>query len=125
MSSNAPVEGLSITDTDEETVALRKKRMRRVSFADGEITSVHILNRDEDEESPPDFEKKNATPENEVLGLFKDLAGNDDSRELSPDGESEGDEVAMERNSFLRSIGSSSPGGSSIVGSATSNDCEC
>ncbi|XP_038703676.1 uncharacterized protein LOC119999928 isoform X1 [Tripterygium wilfordii] len=124
MSSNAPVEDPSVTETDEETVALRKKRLRRVSFADREITSVHIFNRDEDYESPPDFEKNNATPENEVVGLFKDLADSDDFRELSPNGQSEDDEVAVERNSFLRPIGSPSPGGSSIVGSATSNDEE-
>ncbi|KAF5482656.1 hypothetical protein F2P56_003208 [Juglans regia] len=104
------------TETEDETIALKKKRAnRRVSFADVEITSVHIFNRDEDfsEDHP-------ATPnaphsEQDVLGFFRDLADGDES---SPCDE-------QESNSFLRPIGSPSPG-SSTVGSvsATSNDDE-
>ncbi|GMI66299.1 hypothetical protein HRI_000299200 [Hibiscus trionum] len=101
--------------TDEESIAFRKKRLRRVSFADREITSVHIFNRDDDYETPPD-----STPEpvngrgNEVIGLFKGLMDSDDD---------DGD-LSSDRKSFFRPMETPSPGGSSTVGSATSNDEE-
>ncbi|CAN0927293.1 hypothetical protein LINGRAHAP2_LOCUS35822 [Linum grandiflorum] len=113
--------------TDEETVAFRKKRLRRVSFADVEITSVHVFDRDEDLETPPaDALTKNQTPEeaheprNEVLGFFKELAQGEDSAGSSFNGD-EGDddeEAAGARKSFFQF---ESPG-SSVLGSATSND---
>ncbi|XP_027341849.1 uncharacterized protein LOC113854808 [Abrus precatorius] len=70
------------TQTEEDdTIALKKKRARRVSFADNEITSVHVFRRDDDDSSSTD------TPADpSVLG-----------------------------NSFLRAIGSPSPGGSSTA----------
>ncbi|KAJ0051400.1 hypothetical protein Pint_01805 [Pistacia integerrima] len=108
------------TETDEETIAVRKKRLRRVSFADREITSVHIFNRDEDYEQESAAEPSSADEDNEVLGFFKDLAADsDDSREMSPE-EGDDEEIASTK-SFLRPIESPSPG-SSIIGSATSND---
>ncbi|KAF2292482.1 hypothetical protein GH714_023488 [Hevea brasiliensis] len=129
MASNPPiVEDTCNTETDEETIAVRKKRSRRVSFADREITSVHIFNRDEDYETPPDCSAKDpssgnaAEAENEVLGFFRDLADSDDSKEMSPTGdEDDEDDIVNARKSFLRPVESPSPG-STIVGSATSND---
>ncbi|XP_022758886.1 uncharacterized protein LOC111305523 isoform X7 [Durio zibethinus] len=123
MASEVPDEPPCNTqETDEETIALRKKRSRRVSFADREITSVHIFNRDDDYETPPDSTPKPATErEKELLGLFSDLVDSDDSN--SGDGnEDEDDDVLSVRKSFLRPMESPSPGGSSTVGSATSND---
>lgn len=123
MASKDPEEHFD-TETDEETVALRKKRLRRVSFADREITSVHIFNRDEDYETPPeDSGRKPSSKEDErqVLGFFRDLAADsDDFKDMSP---GDNDEV-VSRKSFFRPIESPSPG-SSLIGSATSNDGQC
>ncbi|KAJ8748152.1 hypothetical protein K2173_000560 [Erythroxylum novogranatense] len=116
------------SETEDETIALRKKRSRRVSFADREITSVHIFNRDEDYETPPDSssaaKKSNVSDgEEEVLGFFRDLGDSDDSKELFPFGDEEDEEDVLDsRKSFLRPVQSPSPGSSSVVGSATSND---
>eukprot|EP00257_Ricinus_communis_P019188 XP_015578103.1 uncharacterized protein LOC8288333 [Ricinus communis] len=131
MASN-PEEALCNSLTDEETVALRKKRSRRVSFADREITSVHIFNRDEDFETPPDSSsaKKQSShsiseAENEVIGFFRDLADSDDYKDMSPNDDNEDDDddgAVTARKSFLRPIESPSPGSSTVVGSATSND---
>ncbi|KAM7262805.1 hypothetical protein ACFE04_000488 [Oxalis oulophora] len=122
-------------DTDEETIAFRKKRsLRRVSFADREITSVHIFKRDEDYETPPkppDDSPLVAPPSDEhvVLGFFKDLAvdseEDEDSRDFSPnenddDDDDDDDDDEAPARSFLRPI--ESPGSSSFIGSATSND---
>ncbi|CAN1315896.1 hypothetical protein LINPERPRIM_LOCUS29870 [Linum perenne] len=120
------MEGPCNSGTDEETVAFRKKRLRRVSFADVEITSVHVFDRDEDLETPPtDALTKNQTPEdaheprNEVLGFFKELADGDDLHEASFNGDEveDEDEAACASKSFLRPF--ESPG-SSVPGSATS-----
>ncbi|XP_056172785.1 LOW QUALITY PROTEIN: uncharacterized protein LOC115663130 [Syzygium oleosum] len=126
------------TETEDATVAARKKRSRRVSFADVEITSVHIFKRDEDyyDSTPPSDPKPDsgggggsAGDDAGVRPLFRDLGDHsDDSREVTPsgdygkeDGEEDVDEVVVARKSFLRPIGSPSPG-SSTFGSATSND---
>ncbi|KAE8668733.1 Period circadian protein, putative isoform 1 [Hibiscus syriacus] len=99
--------------TDEESIALRRKRLRRVSFADREITSVHIFKRDDDYETPSDSTPEPANErENEVMGLFKGLVDSDDDE----DGLSSGSK------SFFRPMETPSPCGSSTVGSATSND---
>lgn len=100
------------TETDEETIAMKRKRARRVSFADNEITSVHIFRRDDDQTSS----SSDAHPDS-VLGLFRDLAGDsddfDDNRPQNPIDE---DGEAVDRtNSFLQPIGSPSPGGSSTT----------
>ncbi|KAK6286809.1 hypothetical protein POUND7_012988 [Theobroma cacao] len=109
-------------ETDEETIAFRKKRSRRVSFADREITSVHIFKRDDDCETPPDSTPRAASDRDKaVLGLFRDLVDSDDSNG-GDDDEDEDDDVLSARKSFLRPMESPSPGGSSTVGSATSND---
>ncbi|GKV41233.1 hypothetical protein SLEP1_g48799 [Rubroshorea leprosula] len=117
MASKDPEDACNTVETDEETIALRKKRSRRVSFADREITSVHIFNRDDDYETPPDSTPRSSSEqEQQILGLFKDLPDSDDS----DDGDHE--DLLVGRKSFLRPIESPSPGGSSINGSATSND---
>ncbi|XP_048127085.1 uncharacterized protein LOC115739138 isoform X2 [Rhodamnia argentea] len=139
MSSKELPEDPANTGTEDETVAARRKRSRRVSFADVEITSVHIFKRDEDyydSTSPshpkpdgPDSGGGSAGDDAGVRPLFRDLGDHsDDSRERTPsgdydkeDGEEDDDEVGVARKSFLRPIGSPSPG-SSTFGSATSND---
>lgn len=128
------------TETEDETLAARRKRSRRVSFADVEITSVHIFKRDEDyyDSTTPSDPKSGEGPDSGagVRPLFRDLGDHsDDSRERTPsgdygkeEGEEDVDEVVVARKSFLRPIGSPSPG-SSMFGSATSNDgrliCAC
>ncbi|KAH1108401.1 hypothetical protein J1N35_012169 [Gossypium stocksii] len=116
MASKFPDEPPSNTqETDEETIAFRKKLSRRVSFAECEITSVHIFNRDDDYESP---QHSTPTPASErgkeVLGLFRDLIDSDDD-------DNDNDVLSVEK-SFLRPMESPSPGGSSTFGSAISND---
>ncbi|XP_019249306.1 PREDICTED: uncharacterized protein LOC109228611 isoform X2 [Nicotiana attenuata] len=110
------------------TMAMQKKRARRVSFA--EMTSVHFFDRDEEYETPPDPSGKaeSNSEREEIINLgFDQLV--DDSKE-SEDGdegndededEDEDDEMALPR-SFLRPAESPSPG--SHFGSATSNDDE-
>ncbi|XP_075079553.1 uncharacterized protein LOC107810186 isoform X1 [Nicotiana tabacum] len=110
------------------TMAMQKKRARRVSFA--EMTSVHFFDRDEEYETPPDPSGKaeSNSEREEIINLgFDQLV--DDSKE-SEDGdegndededEDEDDEMALPR-SFLRPAESLSPG--SNFGSATSNDDE-
>ncbi|XWS47286.1 hypothetical protein CRYUN_Cryun14cG0139500 [Craigia yunnanensis] len=123
MASKVPDEPPCNTqETDEETIAFRKKRARRVSFADREITSVHIFNRDDDYETLPDTTPRpNSEREKELLGLFRDLADSDDSNG-GDDDEDDDDDVLSARKSFLRPMESPSPGGSSTVVSATSKD---
>ncbi|XP_030482876.2 uncharacterized protein LOC115699546 [Cannabis sativa] len=121
MASKVPEEG-SNTKTEDENLALRtkNKRSRRVSFADTEITSVHFFHRDEDYETPPDSKPSSRAmdtalePDNEVIGFFRELGGDSDDS-----GDDEGSSDG--RKSFLRPIGSPSPG-SSTAGSVTSND---
>ncbi|XP_062107100.1 uncharacterized protein LOC133818326 isoform X2 [Humulus lupulus] len=121
MASKVPDEG-SNTKTEDENLALRtkNKRSRRVSFADTEITSVHFFHRDEDYETPPDSKPSSRTidaalePDNEVIGFFRELGGDSDDS-----GDDEGSSDG--RKSFLRPMGSPSPG-SSTAGSVTSND---
>ncbi|KAF3777479.1 hypothetical protein EJ110_NYTH45629 [Nymphaea thermarum] len=54
-------EVLCNTEAEEETSFLHKKRSRRVSFAD--TTSVHVFDRDEDFETPPDPKPNSDNPE--------------------------------------------------------------
>ncbi|CAI0459433.1 unnamed protein product [Linum tenue] len=117
-------ERLCDSETDEQNFAQRKKRLRSVSFAEVEITSVYVFERDESNETPPadGASTKNQTPEpeNEVLGFFKELAdGNDDlGKSTFCGGEAEEEEVEdpSARKSFLQPM--ESPG-SSIFDSAT------
>ncbi|KAL0904643.1 hypothetical protein M5K25_026772 [Dendrobium thyrsiflorum] len=102
----------------EEDTCTRRKRSRRVSFAE---TTVHVFKRDDESESPA-----NSTPApSEGLG-HSDSEGTvgfrgvqsqgDDSVESAPD--DEGENGARLR--FVRDIDLSSPG--SAVGSVTSNE---
>ncbi|KAF8081591.1 hypothetical protein N665_0876s0009 [Sinapis alba] len=101
--------------TDDETIAQRRKRLRRVSFADREITSVHIFKRDEDYETPPNPSAQNgeeagtSESEDKVIRFFGELADSED-----------GEDEPVEKL-FLRPKSSPSSGGSTI-GSATSDD---
>lgn len=97
---------------EDDTVALRKKRARRVSFADNEITSVHVFRRDDDSTSSPSEPPSSSDPS--ILGFFRDLASDSDDDE-QPKLEDEAEAAA---NSFLRPVGSPSPGGSITA------DCE-
>ncbi|KAI9075985.1 hypothetical protein K1719_042057 [Acacia pycnantha] len=120
--------------TEDETIAFKNKRARRVSFADNEITSVHIFRRDDEysdspfESTKPFYPAEGKSPENEVLGFFRDLASgsdDDDLKESPPQrnvgrNDDEGEAVNV-RKSFLKPIGSPSPG-SSTAGSVASID---
>lgn len=105
---------------NSDTMGLHKKRARRVSFA--EMTSVHFFDRDED---------YNETPLTETAKIGDDSAGElgfggQSERKQEFGGDDDGDdndndeEMEM-RRSFLRPVGSPSPGGSTF-GSASSND---
>ncbi|KAH1214787.1 hypothetical protein GmHk_13G036072 [Glycine max] len=96
---------------EDDTVALRKKRARRVSFADNEITSVHVFRRDDDSTSSPSEPPSSSDPS--VLGFFHDLASDSDDDE-----QPQLDDEAEAANSFLRPIGSPSPGGSTTADDA-------
>ncbi|KAJ0230034.1 Uncharacterized protein HA466_0311290 [Hirschfeldia incana] len=122
MASEKPEDPMNNTaGTDDETIAQRRKRLRRVSFADREITSVHIFKRDEDYETPPNpssaSESQNAATsdsEDKVIRFFGELAESEDTG-----GDGEEDEPVEKL--FFRPKNSPSSGGSTI-GSATSDD---
>ncbi|KAL3633675.1 hypothetical protein CASFOL_022437 [Castilleja foliolosa] len=110
---------ITVTD-NSDTMALQRKRARRVSFA--ETTSIRLFIRDEEsdqtplietakirDDSPGDFGfRRHPEPNMEFGGLG---GGNDND---------EDEEMDM-RRTFLRPIRSPSPGGSTL-GSASSND---
>ncbi|CAA7023675.1 unnamed protein product [Microthlaspi erraticum] len=121
MASEKPEDPMNNTaGTDEETVAQRRKRLRRVSFADREITSVHIFKRDEDYETPPNTSA--SKPQNGEQG---DTSESDDKviRFFNDDAEGDGDaeDEPIVDKSFLRPRNSPSSGGSTVR-SATSDD---
>ncbi|XP_017247753.1 uncharacterized protein LOC108219029 isoform X2 [Daucus carota subsp. sativus] len=116
------------SETEEETIAVNKKRARRVSFA--ENTSVHIFDRDEETESPTDPLAISTDVNPTELGLFndelgfrrnsidpKDILRNDDEEEEEDDDD---DDDMDARPSFFRPM--ESPSSGSGFGSATSND---
>lgn len=112
------------TETEEETVARQKKRSRRVSFA-AEITSVHVFNRDDDDETPPESRPSSdlgtpqlGLPDPPLLPFLKDLGDTTDDDD--DNGIENGDEDVHHRKSFLRPFQSPSPG--STIGSATPSD---
>lgn len=121
MASEKPEDPMNNTaGTDEETIAQRRKRLRRVSFADREITSVHIFKRDEDYETPPNTsgskpqngeQAGTSESEDKVIRFFSDDAEGDCDAEDGP----------IVDKSFLRPRNSPSSGGSTIR-SATSDD---
>ncbi|EOA32720.1 hypothetical protein CARUB_v10016023mg [Capsella rubella] len=128
MASGKPEDPMNNTagmGTDEESIAQRRKRLRRVSFADREITSVHIFNRDEDYETPPNAaaaEQQNgeradtSESEDKVIRFFGELSDREDT-----EGDGDGEDEPILQKSFLRPKFSPSSGGST-VGSATSDD---
>ncbi|CAI8597892.1 unnamed protein product [Vicia faba] len=106
----ASTEPSNNTETEEETTAFHRKRARRVSFADNEITSVHIFRPDDDHSTS----SSDIPPVN--LGLFRELGGVDSDDEDAEGNRNPTDDAAEavdHRNSFLQPIGSPSPGGSS------------
>ncbi|KAL6986851.1 hypothetical protein U1Q18_001006 [Sarracenia purpurea var. burkii] len=113
------------TESEEGTIAVQKRRSRRVSFA--EITSVHVFDRDDEYETPPDPRPSADDPElaqsNEGLRFRRrDSTDGEDSKESSRNEETqeENEDELDARMPFFRPIGSPSPG--STTGSATSND---
>ncbi|XP_010422716.1 PREDICTED: uncharacterized protein LOC104707951 [Camelina sativa] len=124
MASEKPEDPMNNTaggiGTDEESIAQRRKRLRRVSFADREITSVHIFKRDEDYETPPNTsaakgeQAETSESEDKVIKFFGDLSDREDT-------EGDGEDEPILNESFLRPKYSPSSGGST-VGSATSDD---
>ncbi|XP_027062170.1 uncharacterized protein LOC113772334 isoform X1 [Coffea eugenioides] len=111
------------------TVALQKKRLRRVSFA--ENTSVRFFDRDDDENETPEALEESASKVGnnndseeiiELLGfrqLVKSKGGGEEDRE-DGDRQSDDEERVDMRRSFLRPV--ESPSSESGFGSATSND---
>jgi hypothetical protein len=128
MASEKPEDPMNNTagiGTDEESIAQRRKRLRRVSFADREITSVHIFNRDEDYETPPNTsaakpqnggDTSEPDEDNKVIRFFGELSDREDT-----DGDGDGEYEPILDKSFLRPKYSPSSGGST-VGSATSDN---
>uniref|UniRef100_A0A7N0TVN5 Uncharacterized protein n=1 Tax=Kalanchoe fedtschenkoi TaxID=63787 RepID=A0A7N0TVN5_KALFE len=106
------------TATEDDTAGFNKKRGRRVSFA-AEMTSVHVFDRDEDIETPPE-PKPDSDPVDVVLGFFKDFQDSDDSRDRNQDGNDDDDDDEYGRQPFLQPFESPSPG--STFGSATSDE---
>ncbi|KAL3849111.1 hypothetical protein ACJIZ3_010993 [Penstemon smallii] len=85
------------------TMAMQKKRARRVSFA--ENTSIRFFEVDDDSKESPSTDTAKFGDHSVNQSELKDFEGEDD----------EDDEDVMEmRRSFLRPIGSPSPGSSSI-----------
>ncbi|KAL0008746.1 hypothetical protein SO802_010248 [Lithocarpus litseifolius] len=109
----ASEEAAANTETEEETVAVKKQKRssRRVSFADVEITSVHIFNRDDEDLSSSPSEGHPQKP----LGLFSDLVDGDDFRDSSPN---------QHRNPFLRPLGSPSLSPSPFAASASASSVD-
>ncbi|KAL4380206.1 hypothetical protein AHAS_Ahas04G0010300 [Arachis hypogaea] len=109
------------TETEDETVALRRKKLRRVSFADNEITSVHIFRPDDSSSSdtpPGSVPSSSPSPSPEVVGFFQDLAGDsdeDDELDLKESSSPPNGEAADLNHSFLRPLGSPSPSSSSAA----------
>lgn len=111
------------------TVAMQKKRLRRVSFA--ENTSVRFFDRDDDENETPQALEESASKDGndndseeiiELLGfrqLVESKGGGEEDRE-DGDRESDDEERVDMRRSFLRPV--ESPSSESGFGSATSND---
>uniref|UniRef100_A0A7C9CUG0 Uncharacterized protein n=1 Tax=Opuntia streptacantha TaxID=393608 RepID=A0A7C9CUG0_OPUST len=106
------------TETEEETIALQKKRSRRVSFA--ETTAIHLFIRDEEYETPPDGAGNSSLEGDGRLGRSE----SDEIMELLQSSDDEfagdGDDLGAVKSSFLRPMESPSPG--SGFGSATSID---
>ncbi|CAL9779312.1 unnamed protein product [Musa acuminata subsp. burmannicoides] len=121
-----PGEGRELPSAgDEETIA--RKKSRRVSFAD--ITAIHVFDRDDDYETPPDSRQVSADggADVEAVGFHEGVPASDGSkgslrgREDEDDDENEeDDEDDGEQERFVRDMDSSSPG--SAVGSVTSYD---
>ncbi|XP_024959726.1 uncharacterized protein LOC112500464 [Cynara cardunculus var. scolymus] len=118
MASPAAAEEQSNTKTEEGTTAFRKKRFRRVSFA--ENTSVHIFDRDEEYNTPPDVEPP-SSPYEELGFSERDGARKQFFRNEEEDDEDDDMDELGPRSPFLRVVRSPSSGGSTI-GSVTSND---
>ncbi|XP_065036241.1 uncharacterized protein LOC135671854 isoform X4 [Musa acuminata AAA Group] len=121
-----PGEGRELPSAgDEETIA--RKKSRRVSFAD--ITAIHVFDRDDDYETPPDSRQVSADggADVEAVGFHEGVPDSDGSkgslrgREDEDDDENEeDDEDDGDQERFVRDMDSSSPG--SAVGSVTSYD---
>ncbi|MQM11197.1 hypothetical protein Taro_044104 [Colocasia esculenta] len=113
----------------EGDTAMARKRSRRVSFAD--TTAIHVFDRDEDYDTPPDLKpgaegSSGAGLGSEPLGFYVDFTHNEDARspsrrEEDGDDHEEQDGGEEEHQLFVRrDADSSSPG--STAGSVMSND---
>ncbi|GAB4825332.1 hypothetical protein Ancab_008204 [Ancistrocladus abbreviatus] len=127
MASKDPEENGN-TETEEETIALQKKRARRVSFA--ETTAIHVFDRDEEYETPPGLEPSSAGDQlfgqssDEVVGLRRSESDDIkallqiDGEEADGGGDEDDDDEESATKSFLRPF--ESPSSGSNIGSATS-----
>ncbi|XP_058112810.1 uncharacterized protein LOC131255899 isoform X2 [Magnolia sinica] len=112
---------------------IEPKRSRRVSFA-ADITSVHVFDRDEDFDSPPDSKSRSelaksaqkqsregdCTPDGGDLKEPSSRRDGDDGDGHDHGHYDDGDDDEDVREPFVRNMDFSSPG--STVGSAESND---
>ncbi|GMH12557.1 hypothetical protein Nepgr_014398 [Nepenthes gracilis] len=130
MASKDPEENCN-TETEEESMVLQKRRSRRVSFA--ETTAIHIFDRDDEYETPPDpkpsfdGDQSLGQSSNEAVGLRRGEGGgimelfHNVEEADGGEGDDDNDSEVDVRGSFLmRPFESPSPG--STIGSATSND---
>ncbi|GFQ07108.1 hypothetical protein PHJA_002854900 [Phtheirospermum japonicum] len=110
-----------ITATENsDTMALQRKRARRVSFA--ETTSIRLFNRDEESDETPLIETARIRDDSPGdFGFGRHPESNMEFGGLDGGNDNDEDEEMDMRRTFLRPIGSPSPGGSTF-GSASSND---
>ncbi|XP_042005301.1 uncharacterized protein LOC121754038 isoform X1 [Salvia splendens] len=105
---------------NSDTVALNKKRARRVSFA--ELTSIHFFDRDEEfNETSQSENAKMADDSPAELGFGGLLQRSKEFGSEDDGGDNLEDEIMEMQRNFLRPIGSPSSGGSTM-GSSSSND---
>ncbi|GMG98765.1 hypothetical protein Nepgr_000605 [Nepenthes gracilis] len=121
-------EGNWNSETEQEMTALKKKRPTRVSFA--ETTANRTFDREAEHETPPDPKPSSDGDQslgqlsNETVGrcriksnVMMDFCSDEKGGGRDVDDDDEDEAV---KRSFLRNIGSPSPG--STIGSAISND---
>ncbi|KAL3646150.1 hypothetical protein CASFOL_011330 [Castilleja foliolosa] len=119
---SAEFHGHIMATENSDTMAVQRKRARRVSFA--ETTSIRLFNRDEESDETPLIETARIRDDSPgEIGFGRHPEPNMDFGGLdggNDNNNNEDEEMEMHRM-FLRPISSPSPGGSTF-GSASSND---
>ncbi|KAI4331551.1 hypothetical protein MLD38_029733 [Melastoma candidum] len=118
------------TETEDGTAAAaaarrRRPNNRRVSFANNEVTSVHVFRRDDDYDATPPSDQAMSSDkvgeEDGGIGLFGD---SQDSQELTPrdGGREEDEDTDGLPGVYFRSVGFPSPGSYTVGSFASSID---